>query len=107
MPVNYPAPEGLGLAATQVSAVPPSGSITSHASPTRFASGGWVTGPSGAAQPVNVPEAPTIPRLRCGAGACLSLLPALSTRLADTCVIGRYSATSRQKRKGAALPPQP
>ena len=28
--VNYPTPEGRGLAATGVSAVPPSGSVTSH-----------------------------------------------------------------------------
>ena len=33
--------------------------------PTRFASGGWLTVPSGADQPVNAPEAPTIsPALR-------------------------------------------
>jgi hypothetical protein len=54
-----------GLAATERSAAPPSRVATCRHPSTRFASGGWLTVPSGADQPVNVPETPTIsPALR-------------------------------------------
>jgi hypothetical protein len=69
--------------------------------PTRFASGGWLTLPSGAVQPVNAPEAPTIPLAPRPYGLCLSLSRALGAQLAVACVIVLSSATSRQQRKGA------
>jgi hypothetical protein len=68
--------------------------------PTRFASGGWLTVPSGADQPVYVQAAPTIPRPQFWDWGLPLDVAILSTLLAVTRVIVNHSRTSEQKRKG-------
>ena len=54
--------------------------------PTRFASGGWLTVPSGAVQPVNAPETPTVsPALRPLSLALTSVGRAARSCLRDSC----------------------
>ena len=76
----------------------------SHASPTRFASGGRLTVAEWGSRPVNAPGAPTIlPGIAAHASRCRQCW-VRSSRLLRVIVV--YSATSRRKRKGeAALPP--
>jgi hypothetical protein len=72
--------------------------------PTRFASGGWLTLPSGADQPVNAPETPTIsPALRPLPLALTSVGRAARRYLRDNALFCRKQAAT--ERSGAIAPP--
>lgn len=79
----------------------------SHASPTRFASGGWLTDQVGQSSPSTYQRHPLYPGSQSKPGACLSLLPVLGTPLAVTRVIVAYSRASVRKRKGETAVPPP
>jgi hypothetical protein len=71
--------------------------------PTRFASGGWLTVPSGAAQPVNAPETPTIsPALRPLPLALTSVGRAARSYLRDSALF--CPKQTETERSGPCLP---
>jgi hypothetical protein len=90
-----------GLAAPEVRAVPPSGSVTSYTSPTWLPSGGWLITSVGPPNPSTRQRHPRSSDSSPKPGACLSLSPALGAQLAVSRVIVIYSRTSGQQRKRA------